>query len=120
MRQVDVLFTVWGVIDGMLADVFNLICEELGAQDFGSRRGSVMSSEDRVLALSDSCDLRTAGTGWRLDEALEDVMEVLEVTAVFLRRGVGRGRAKEAASSASCVVYGKRRYSVCSGVRTLC
>jgi hypothetical protein len=63
-----------------------------------------LSSEDRVLALSDSCVWRTAGTGWRLDEALEDVMEVLELTVGFLRTGVGRGRAREAASSASSVL----------------
>jgi hypothetical protein len=31
MRQIDVLCTVWGMSDGMLADVFNVICEELGA-----------------------------------------------------------------------------------------
>jgi hypothetical protein len=63
-----------------------------------------LSSENRVLALSDSCGGKTLGIAWRLDGAVEDVTEVLEPTASFLRTGVGRGRAKAVASSVSCVV----------------
>jgi hypothetical protein len=41
MREVDVLFAVWGKLDGVLTDVFNLIGEELGGQDFRSGGRSV-------------------------------------------------------------------------------
>jgi hypothetical protein len=97
MRQIDVLCTVGRKSDGVLADVFSCASMISGEVDEVS-----LSSEDKVLALSDSYPRgwgglvgRTAGTTWRLEEAFEDVMEVLELTAGFLRRGVGRGRAPE-------------------------
>jgi hypothetical protein len=49
MREIDVLFAVWGKVDGMLADVFYLIGEELGSQDFrGGGRSVTVFGEQSV------------------------------------------------------------------------